>query len=88
MLNGEGLIGNPAITLTNRTITVHSLGGCCMSDTPSKGVVDDRCRVYDGDDGGVHQGLYVMDGSIIPLAIGINPSLTITTLAERALAKV
>lgn len=58
-------------------ITVHPLGGCPMSDDPTAGVVDDGGRVHG------HEGLYVLDGSIVPTALGVNPSKTIAALAER-----
>jgi cholesterol oxidase len=58
-------------------ITVHPLGGCPMSDDPATGVVDDGGRVHG------HEGLYVLDGSIVPTALGVNPSKTIAALAER-----
>lgn len=58
-------------------ITVHPLGGCPMSDDPSRGVTDDTGRVHGYD------GLYVLDGSIVPTALGVNPSKTIAALAER-----
>ena len=66
-------------------ITVHPLGGCCMADQAAQGVVNDRCQVYRAD-GELHPGLYVMDGSVIPTSLGVNPLLTITALAERACA--
>ena len=59
-------------------ITVHPLGGCQMASTAHEGVVDHKCQVFG------HPGLYVCDGSVIPKAIGRNPSLTIAALAERA----
>ena len=58
-------------------ITVHPLGGCPMSDDPKAGVVDEWGKVHGYD------GLYVLDGSIVPTAIGVNPSKTIAALAER-----
>jgi cholesterol oxidase len=58
-------------------ITVHPLGGCPMSDDPRAGVVDEHGRVHGYD------GLYVLDGSIVPTALGVNPSKTIAALAER-----
>src|SRR5207249_1292066 len=64
--------------------TVHPLGGCPMSDDVEHGVVDAAGRVYDPA-GGVHAGLYVLDGSICPTALGVNPSLAIAALAERAM---
>ncbi|HEV2774535.1 MAG TPA: GMC family oxidoreductase, partial [Solirubrobacteraceae bacterium] len=60
-------------------VTVHPLGGCPMSDDPAAGVVDDGGKVYGYD------GLYVLDGSIVPTAIGVNPSKTIAALAERGI---
>ncbi len=58
-------------------VSVHPLGGCPMSDDAATGVVDDAGRAYGYD------GLYVLDGSIVPTAIGVNPSKTIAALAER-----
>jgi len=60
-----------------KDITVHPLGGCPMSDDPVLGVVDSRGRVHG------HAGLLVLDGSIVPTALGVNPSETIAALAER-----
>ena len=67
-------------------VTVHPLGGCPMADQIANGVVDGFGRVFDhaGSKGAVHQGLAVLDGSIVPRALAINPALTITALAERA----
>ncbi|MBA4340720.1 MAG: hypothetical protein C0423_01060 [Methylibium sp.] len=68
-------------------ITVHPLGGCAMADDAARGVVDEWGRVYAGRQGqAVHEGLVVLDGAIVPAAVGINPALTITALALRALA--
>ena len=67
-------------------MTVHPLGGCPIARDGASGVVDHAGRVFKGDGRGVHDGLHVLDGSIIPLSIGINPFLTITALAERACA--
>ncbi|MDQ2982780.1 MAG: GMC family oxidoreductase [Actinomycetota bacterium] len=58
-------------------ITPHPLGGCNMGTSPANGVVDHRGRVFGYD------GLYVIDGAILPEAIGINPSRTIAAIAER-----
>jgi cholesterol oxidase len=57
--------------------TVHPLGGCPMADDPEQGVVDSFGRVHG------YPGLYVLDGSIVPTALGVNPSKTIAALAER-----
>jgi len=58
-------------------ITTHPLGGCPMGDTSDDGVVDHTGEVFN------YPNLYVADGSIIPTAIGANPSKTIAALAER-----
>jgi cholesterol oxidase len=57
--------------------TVHPLGGCPMSDDPAQGVVDDVGAVRG------YRGLHVLDGSIVPTSLGVNPSKTIAALAER-----
>ncbi len=71
-----------------KLITVHPIGGCGMGDDAETGVVDDTCRVFAGTKGtDVHPGLYVCDGAAIPGAVGVNPLLTITAVAERAVEK-
>lgn len=67
------LEGGPLSAFT----TVHPLGGCPMADDSENGVVDDAGRVYN------YPGLHVLDGSIVPTALGLNPSKTIAALAER-----
>jgi cholesterol oxidase len=64
-----------------RYATVHPLGGCPMADDPAAGVVDDAGKVHG------YEGLYVLDGSIVPTALGVNPSKTIAALAERGVAQ-
>ena len=58
-------------------ITAHPLGGCPMGDSVATGVVDAQGQIY-----GV-PGLFVADGAIIPSAVAVNPSFTISALAER-----
>ncbi|MEE4207647.1 MAG: GMC family oxidoreductase N-terminal domain-containing protein, partial [Parvularcula sp.] len=71
-----------------KLITVHPIGGCGMGDDAECGVVDDSCRVFAGTSGAeVHPGLYVCDGAALPGAVGVNPLLTITAVAERAIEK-
>ncbi|HWP05138.1 MAG TPA: GMC family oxidoreductase [Polyangiaceae bacterium] len=57
--------------------TAHILGGCAIAPTAATGVIDTRHQVFG------YPGLYVCDGSVIPGNLGVNPSLTITALAER-----
>jgi cholesterol oxidase len=70
----EALLGIPT--------TAHILGGCALADGPGLGVVDTSHRVFG------YEGLLVCDGSVIPANLGVNPSLTITALAERAMARI
>src|SRR5690606_8122127 len=64
-------------------LTVHPLGGCGMGRDPGEGVVDHLGRVLDGG-GSPFEDLVVLDGSMIPCALGTNPALTITALALHA----
>ncbi|GAA2925390.1 GMC family oxidoreductase [Microbacterium luteolum] len=61
-------------------LTAHFLGGAVISDSPANGVIDAYHRVWG------HPGLHVVDGAAVPANPGVNPSLTITALAERALS--
>ena len=61
-------------------MTAHFLGGCVIGDSPRTGVVDPYHRVHG------HPGLHVVDGSTISANLGVNPSLTITAQAERAMS--
>ena len=71
-----GSIGEPF----NRPLTAHFLGGCAIGDSPETGVIDPFQRVYG------HPGLHVADGAAVTANLGVNPSLTITAQAERAMA--
>jgi cholesterol oxidase len=71
-----GTIGEPF----NVPMTAHFIGGCAIGDSAATGVVDPYHRVYG------YQGLHIMDGSTISANLGVNPSLTITAQAERAMA--
>jgi cholesterol oxidase len=73
-----------AMTLLTETFggiptTAHILGGACMGASADDGVIDHRHRVFG------YQGLYVIDGSAVSANPGVNPSLTIAALAERAM---
>lgn len=65
----------------------HPLGGCRMAKDAGEGVVDEYGRVFDKT-GGFYKGLYITDASIIPTALGVNPSLTISALALRVTDKI
>jgi len=69
----------------NRTqFVLHPLGGCPMGNDASEGVVDHLGRLFKGNTGkDCYDDFYVVDGSIIPTPIGVNPSLTISSLAFR-----
>ena len=69
-------------TLFNTPTTAHILGGCCMGEDVGDGVIDRHHRVFGYD------GLYVVDGSAVSANPGVNPSMTITAMAERAMAHV
>ena len=60
--------------------TAHMLGGCPMAGAPAQGVVDARHRVFG------YKNMYVCDGSVIAANLGVNPSLTICALTERAMS--
>lgn len=86
---GGTWLKNPLWTerVRHSLVTVHPLGGCCMGESAETGVVDHRGQVFSGQSGdAVHEGLYVSDGSILPRAVGVNPFLTISALAERSCA--
>lgn len=65
-------------------VTVHPLGGCIMGDDASTSVTNHLGQVYSTNSGtDLHEGLFVMDGAIIPRPLGTNPLLTISAVAER-----
>jgi cholesterol oxidase len=78
------LDGYPSSLLTETLLgiptTAHILGGVPMGDSAETGAIDHRHRLFG------YEGLYVIDGSAISANIGVNPSLTITALAERAMS--
>jgi len=67
-----------------RLMITHPLGGCVTGTNRTRGAVDQYGRVFDGGGGdmtGIHEGLFVVDGSAIPGALAVNPTLTITAQA-------
>lgn len=79
---GGVVMGLLTETIMGTPSTAHILGGACMGETEADGVIDHEHRVFGYD------GLYVIDGSAVSANPGVNPSLTITALAERAMSKV
>ena len=73
-------IGSVFEALLNVPTTAHIIGGCPIGDSPESGVIDPYHRLYG------HEGLHVCDGSAITANLGVNPSLTITAMTERAMA--
>jgi cholesterol oxidase len=71
-----GNIGEPF----GMPLTAHFIGGCAIGDSPETGVIDGYQRVYG------HPGLHVADGAAVTANLGVNPSLTITAQAERAMS--
>lgn len=80
-LNGFPISAATEVFL-NKSSTAHILGGAAIGPDKDRGVIDAHCRVYGYPD------LYVIDGSMIPANLGVNPSLTITALAEHAMSHV
>lgn len=68
--------------LLDKPSTAHILGGCGIGRDETSGVVDLNHEVFN------YPGMYVVDGSVIPANLGVNPSLTITAMAERAMSKI
>jgi cholesterol oxidase len=66
-------------SMLNMSVTAHILGGCPIGADAQTGVIDSHHEVFG------HSNLFIMDGSAIPANVGVNPSLTITALAERAM---
>ncbi|WP_280488693.1 GMC family oxidoreductase [Nocardia farcinica] len=76
----DGIAGAGWSALFDIPMTGHFIGGCVIGDSPDTGVVDPYHRMYG------YRGLHVIDGSTISANLGVNPSLTITAQAERAVA--
>ncbi|WP_020109125.1 GMC oxidoreductase [Nocardia sp. 348MFTsu5.1] len=76
----DGDPGGSMAEVVNIPMTAHFLGGCVIGADAERGVVDPYHRVFG------HPGLHVVDGSAVSANLGVNPSLTITAQAERAIA--
>ncbi|QES49722.1 cholesterol oxidase [Streptomyces venezuelae] len=75
-----GFPGSNVGELMGTPLTAHFLGGCPIGASPEEGVVDPYHRLYG------HPGISVVDGSAVSANLGVNPSLTITAQAERAMS--
>jgi choline dehydrogenase-like flavoprotein len=78
VLDRAGLGRFLKLTETKGAYVAHPLGGCRMAESADLGVVDHRCEVFG------YEGLFCMDSSAIPTSLGVNPSLTISAVSERA----
>ncbi|MEV4731873.1 GMC family oxidoreductase [Saccharopolyspora sp. NPDC049426] len=76
----NGIPGGTWGDVLNMPMTAHFIGGCVIGSSPESGVIDAYQRLYG------HSGLHVIDGSAVTANLGVNPSLTITAQAERAMA--
>ncbi|WP_372351354.1 GMC family oxidoreductase N-terminal domain-containing protein [Streptomyces sp. KL116D] len=76
----NGFAGTNLGELLGKPLTAHFLGGCVIGDSERSGVIDPYHRLYG------HPGISVVDGSAVSANLGVNPSLTITAQAERAMA--
>jgi cholesterol oxidase len=74
---GADPVSNPAWRFLRVPVSVHNLGGAVMAQSAAEGVVDPHGEVHG------HPGLFVLDGAALPRATGVNPSHTITAMAER-----
>jgi cholesterol oxidase len=89
--SGGTYVKNPlaGTVMGHQPATAHPLGGASMGRERDDGVVNHKGQVFDAGSGrgvtAVHDGLYVVDGTVIPRSIGVNPLFTITALAERML---
>nr|WP_329618538.1 GMC family oxidoreductase [Streptomyces sp. S465] len=76
----NGFAGSNVGELIGTPLTAHFLGGCPIGASPREGVIDPYHRLYG------HPGIHVVDGSAVSANLGVNPSLTITAQAERAMS--
>jgi cholesterol oxidase len=79
-MHGGSAMSMVSEILFNIPSTAHILGGCVMGRSSSEGVTDHRQRVFG------YQNMYICDGSAISANLGVNPSLSITALSERAMS--
>lgn len=78
--NRGGIPGGNIGDLLNAPFTAHFVGGCVIGDSDTTGVIDPYHRVWN------YPTLHVVDGASVTANLGVNPSLTITAQAERAMS--
>jgi cholesterol oxidase len=86
-LKTEKIINGKAMVMSSETLlgiptTAHVLGGACMGKDVETGVIDADNNVFN------YNNMMICDGSMISANIGVNPSLTITAITERAMSKI
>lgn len=83
-IGAQEMGGQPVGSIFDATLniptTAHIIGGTPIGDSPDSGVIDPYHRLYG------HEGVHVCDGSAVTANLGVNPSLTITAMTERAMA--
>ncbi len=81
-ISGGEPLSNLWESVFNMSATAHIMGGCHMGASPETGVIDTNHELFG------HPGVYITDASAISANVGVNPSLTITALAERAMSRI
>ena len=81
----EAIVNGKAMVMSTESLfgiptTAHILGGACMGRNSEEGVIDSQHRVFN------YQNMYVCDGSAMSANPGVNPSLSITAMSERAMS--
>lgn len=77
-----GQAGGSVADMLGMSVTAHILGGCPMGGSDADGVIDAQHRIFN------YPGLFVVGGAAVPANLGVNPSLTITAMAERAMSMI
>ncbi len=81
-LTGGIALSNIYEVFFDSPLTAHILGGCPIGESEKDGVIDVNHKLFG------EENVYICDGSVIPANLGVNPSLTITAMAERAMSKI
>ena len=80
-------VRDPLTAATDEAVvTVHPIGGASFGRNGAEGAINHKGQLFTGQGEEVYEGIYVMDGAVMPMSLGVNPFLTISALAERACA--